>query len=414
MGFSTRLSAGLVLGAALSAFGAAPARAADTIKVMLNDPLSGPQSNTMERAQKILEYMIKRDNDAGGFAGKKVELVPCDNKFNPKDGKNCLDRAIDQGIHYVIQGIGSNVTTTLMDAIEKHNARNPGKEVVLIDWAAQPEEFTNEACSFWHFRTDAHIGMKMKAMIGWLAADKSVKRVYLINMDYSLGQSADAAARRYLKQMRPDIEIVGSELHPANRVQDFTPYVAKILATHPDVVITANIGNDLSRLIRAGNDTGLNVRWLTAYASLYGQVTQIGEKGVNRVFQVSDSIMTMNDPEIDKLVDDAKAKGFGDYENLRMFRSWMFLSDAMRKAGADHPVDVATAMETASASIGKYHAAMRASDHQVQLPLYVSVLSTDAKYKQEGTPWGFKIVSALSAEQVSEPTTCKMKRPKQP
>ena len=397
--------------AAICALGAGPVRAADTIKIMLTDPLSGPQSSTMERAQKNLEYLIKRENEAGGLLGKKVELVTCDNKFNPKDAKNCLDRAIGDSVHFVLQGIGSNVTSTLVDAIEKHNARNPGKEVILVDWAGQPEELTNEGCSFWHFRTDPHVGMKMRAMAQWLAHDPSVKRAYLINMDYSLGQSAQAATLKDLKQYRPDLEIVGTELHPPNRVQDFTPYVTKILAAHPDVVITANIGTDLSRLVRAGNDIGLNAKWVTLYGSQYGQVTQIGVKGVGHVYQVTDSIMSMNDPEIDKMVDAVKNAGFGDFENLRMYRGYEFLANAVKQAGTDKPLAVAKAMESGTVKLGSYTATMRADDHQAQSPMVVSVLGTDAKYKQEGTPWGFKAVASFSAQQTTEGTTCRMKRP---
>ena len=396
----------LAAGAAL-----APAFAAEPIKVMLIDPMSGPQSATVERASKNLQYAIKRDNDAGGLQGRKVDLSICDSKFNPKDGKSCLDRAIGEDIHYVFQGVGSNVTLTLVDAIEKYNARNPGKEIVLMNWAGLDEEMTNQYCSFWQFRTDAHIGMKVKALVTWLAADTSIKRVYLINMDYSMGQGSTKSATRFLKQMRPDIEIVGSELHPPNRVQDFTPYVAKIKASHADVVITSNIGTDLNRLVRAGNDIGLNVRWVTTYASQYGQVTAIGEKGVDRIFQAGDTIMSMDEPAIDKLQDEWRTAGQGDFESLRIYRGWLFLSTAIRKVGADQPLKVAKAMETMSVNIGAYQASMRPLDHQVQLPLNISVLTPGAKYKQEGTPWGFKLLKVYSAEQMSEPSTCKMKRP---
>jgi branched-chain amino acid transport system substrate-binding protein len=398
-----------VLPAALAC--AVPAFAAETMKVMLIDPMSGPQSATMERALKNLQYAIKRDNDAGGLAGAKVELVVCDSKFNPKDGKNCLDRAIGEDIHYVFQGIGSNVTLTLLDAIEKYNARNPGKEVLLMNWAGLDEEMTNKYCSYWHFRTDAHIGMKTKALVAHLANDESVKKVYLINMDYQMGQNAEAATRRFLKEMRPDIQIVGSELHPPSRVQDFTPYAAKIKAAHPDAVITANIGTDLNRLIRAGNDIGLNVKWLTNYANQYGQVTAIGEKVVGHVYLASDAIMSMDDPAFDKLQDSSRAEGWGDLESFRVFRGWLFLSGAIRKANSLAPLKVAKAMEGLSVDVGNYHATMRVTDHQVQLPLNMSVLTADAKYKQEGTPWGFKLLKSYKPERVSEPTTCQMKRP---
>jgi branched-chain amino acid transport system substrate-binding protein len=55
---------------------------------------------------------------------------------------------------------------------------------------------------------------------------------------------------------------------------------------------------------------------------------------------------------------------------------------------------------------------MRSTDHQAQLPLNLSVLTADAKYKQDGTPWGFKLIRTFPATQVSEPVDgCNMKRP---
>jgi branched-chain amino acid transport system substrate-binding protein len=386
------------------------AHAAAPIKIMVIDPMSGPQSPTMESSAKSLQFVVKRDNDAGGILGSKVELEFCDDKFNPKDGRNCLDRAIANDVHFVMQGIGTNVTMTVLDAIEKYNARNPGKEIVLINWSGLDEAMTGKYCSFWHFRTDGHIGMKMKAAV--LSLDPKIKRVYLINMDYSMGQSADAAIRRQLKQFRPDIQIVGSELHPPNRVQDFTPYVAKIRAANPDAIITANIGTDLSRLIRAGNDIGLNVPWYTSYASQHGQVTGIGEKGVGKVYQASDSIMSMNNPAIDKLIDQSRASGYGDFEGVRIYRGYLFLTNAIRDAKTTQPLAVAKAIEKTTVSIGDDKATMRAADHQAQLPLNLSMLASDAKYKQDGTPWGFRLIRTFPATQVSEPVDgCNMKRP---
>jgi branched-chain amino acid transport system substrate-binding protein len=385
------------------------ARAAEPIKIMLIDPLSGPQSATMEATTKNLQYAVKRTNDAGGVNGTKIELLTCDSKFSPKDGRDCLDRAIGSDVHFILQGIGANVSTTLMDTIEKYNARNPGKEVLMVNWAGLDEETTNQHCSFWQFRTQAHLGMELKAAV--LSLEPSVKRVYLIDMDYSSGQDADAVSKRMLKQFRPDIQIVGSELFPPNRVQDFTPYAAKIKATQADAVITANIGTDLNRLIRAGNDIGLNARWYTVYASQHGQVTAIGEKGVNRVYQTSDSVMSMNLPSIDKLEEQSRADGYGDFESVRIYRAYLFLTNAIRNAGSTQPLQVAKALEKTTVSIDDYRSTMRASDHQAQMPIYLSVISPDAKFKQEGTPWGFKVLRTFSSEQVSEPTTCQMKRP---
>ena len=109
--------------------------------------------------------------------------------------------------------------------------RNPGKEVLYLNYAAVDPALTNEKCNFWHFRFDADADMKMAALTDVIAKDSKVKKVYLINQDYSFGKAVAAAANKMLAEKRPDIKIVGDELHPLQRVQDFSPYVAK--SRHP-------------------------------------------------------------------------------------------------------------------------------------------------------------------------------------
>jgi branched-chain amino acid transport system substrate-binding protein len=154
------------------------------------------------------------------------------------------------------------------------------------------------------------------------------------------------------------------------------------------------------------------VPWYTSYASQYGQVTTIGAKGVGKVYQASDSIMSMNNPVIDKLMVQSRAAGYGDFEGIRIYRGYRFLTDAIRNAGTTQPLAVAKAIENTTVTIGDYKATMRATDHQAQLPLNLSVLAADAKYKQDGTAWGFRLIKTFPATQVSEPVDgCNMKRP---
>src|ERR1019366_9062345 len=84
------------------------------------------------------------------------------------------------------------------------------------------------------------------------------------------------AAKEYLARKRPDIKIVGEDLHPIAQVKDFAPYVSKIKAAGADTVITGNWGSDLALLIKAAKDTGLNVNFYTYYAATTGVPTAMG------------------------------------------------------------------------------------------------------------------------------------------
>ena len=139
------------------------------MKIAFIDPLSGGGAATGILAQKTHQFYIDAINAAGGLNGEKLELLPFDNKVNPQESLIQLKRALDEGARYVVQGNGSSVALAITDAVQKHNERNPGKEVVFLNYAAVDPALTNEKCNFWHFRFDADADMKMAAMTDVIA-----------------------------------------------------------------------------------------------------------------------------------------------------------------------------------------------------------------------------------------------------
>jgi branched-chain amino acid transport system substrate-binding protein len=202
--------------------------AQDTVKIGYIDPLSGGGASVGEVGFKTYQFLADELNAKGGILGKKVEIVPLDNKTNPQESIVQAQKAIDAGIRYLTQGNGSSVAIALSEFVTKYNERNPGKEVLYFNYAAVDPVLTNEKCSFWHFRWDANSDIKMAALTNYMKTQPSVKKVYLINQDYSFGESVRTAARAMLKEKRPDVEIVGDEKHPLLKITDFAPYIAKI------------------------------------------------------------------------------------------------------------------------------------------------------------------------------------------
>jgi branched-chain amino acid transport system substrate-binding protein len=118
--------------------------------------------------------------------------------------------------------------------------------------------------------------------------DQSVKKVYLLNQDYSFGHDVSSLARSTLAAKRPDISVVGDEFHPIGRVKDFAPYIAKIRASGADAVITGNWGNDLTLLVKAAREQGLDTKFYTFYGNSLGAPAALGDAGVGHVIAVAD------------------------------------------------------------------------------------------------------------------------------
>src|SRR5574343_236341 len=275
----------VMVAASLSA-GAVFAQKGETVKVAWIDPLSGLMASVGQNQRKSYQFVAEKLN-ASNPAGVKFEIISIDNKLSPAETLNALKSAADQGVRYVVQGLGSGAATALIDGINKHNQRNPGKEIVFLNYAAVDPDLTNSKCSFWHFRLDADTSMKMEAMTTFIKEQADVKKVYLINQNYAHGQQVSKFAKATLQRKRPDIQIVGDDMHPLAQVRDFTPYVAKIKASGADTVITGNWGSDLALLIKAANDAGYNGRFFTYYTGVTGTPTALGTGGAGRVFQVA-------------------------------------------------------------------------------------------------------------------------------
>jgi len=404
-----------ITSALLAAAGGAWAQKGETVKIGWVDPLSGLMApvgqNQIKSFQFIAEHFNKKND-----AGVKFEMVPIDNKLSPQESINAVKSLIDQGVRYIVQGNGSGAALAIMDAVAKHNDRNPGKELVYLNYAAVDPDLTNSKCNYWHFRLDADTSMKMEALTTFMKEQADIKKVYLINQNYAHGQQVSRYAKENLARKRSDIQVVGDDLHPLAQVRDFAPYVAKIKASGADTVITGNWGSDLTLLVKAAHDAGLDVKFYTYYAGVTGTPTALGATAAGKVFVVAYANSNMPG-EVGKLGDQFKAKFNDDYYTLATFHAFAMLSSAMAQAKTTDPAKVARAMEGLRFKSFNGDVEMRKSDHQLQQPLYVTVWKkADAKnpYSVENTGYNFQTVKYYDSYVSSTPTSCDMKRPGTP
>ena len=399
------------------------AHAQSTIKIAYIDPLSGAFANVGEQGLAEFRFTVERINARGGvLGGRKLEVVPFDNKTSPQESLNQLKRVIDQDIRYITQGNSSAVAGALLEAVNRHNERNPGKEILYLNYAAVDPAYTNEKCSFWHFRFDANADMKMESLTTWMTGQKNIKKVYLLNQDYSFGHAVKKAAREMLARKRPDIQVVGDDLHPLGQVKDFAPYVAKIKQSGADSVITGNWGNDMSLLVKAGKDAGLDVTWLTYYAGGLGTPTAMGEAAAGKVKIIAEYHSNVAHNKAAKWDADYRKqapKGNPDFYYLRGKIMWEMFAKAIVQAKSVEPKAVALALEGMKHEADLGEVEMRKSDHQLIQPLYVLTLvksaarggPKDAKIDMEGSGLAPVTEARLEGYTSAMPTSCVMKRP---
>ena len=397
----------------LASAGGAFAQKGETVKIAWLDPLSGLMAAVGTNQLKTYQ-LIAEDFNRKNASGVKFEIIGIDNKLSPQETTSALRSAMDQGARYITQGNGSGPALAIIDALEKHNARNPGKELLFMNYAAVDPDLTNSKCSYWHFRLDADTSMKMEALTTYLKDQADLKKVYILGQNYSHGQQVSKYAKEMLKNKRPDVQIVGDDLHPLAQVRDFAPYIAKIKQSGADSVITGNWGADLSLLIKAANDAGLNnVKFYTYYAYGSGSPTAMGAAAEGRVFAVAYGHYNMGG-EIQRLQAEFKKKMNDDLTQMSIYNTFMLLDTAFAKTKSTDPVKVAAALEGMKIKSFNGEIEVRKTDHQLQQGLYITRWEKAGgkfPYDAENTGYTMAPVKYYEPYVASTPTSCQMKRP---
>ena len=392
-------------------------RSADSIKLAFIAPLSGTFALTFEEGLKEFRAAVDEVNARGGvLGGRQLEIVPYDNKGTPQETLIVLNRAIDDGSHYILATI-SSVAITISEALVKYNARHPDRPVLYLNYDARDPSLTEERCSFWHFRFEPHADMNISVLTDSIAADPSVKKVYFLHQDYAWGQSVRRVGLEMLKRKRADVEIVGDDLIALGKVKDFTPYVAKIKASGADTVFTSNWGSDLQLLLKAAEQSGLNAYFYTTHAWVVGTPAVIGSAGASRIKTIMPWHINAApaDWESKLLRYEQKYQTKTHLDFLPAWQTIDMFAEAIDKAGQDNPTKVAYALEGMHYKGPSGESWMRREDHQLLAPQYITSFAKagqpGVKHDVEGTGLGWKTEMVSQAADAVPPIRCNMDRP---
>ena len=394
---------------------------AEPIRLAVVEGFSGAFANAGDAVWRNLQFAVDRVNARGGVKvgaeRRPMELLRFDSKGQADEALVMLRTVTDRRIPFVLQGNSSTVAGAIVEAVNRHNERSPDNRLLFLNYSAVDPALTNERCSVWHFRFDAHAGMRMSALTDAIAQDRKVRRVYLLNQDYSFGQQVARLARQGIAAKRPEVEIVGDELHPLGRIKDFVPYAAKIKASGADTVVTGNWGNDLTFLVRAAREVGLDAKFYTFYGNSLGAPQAIGDAGVDRVFAVAEWHPNAGMASAERIWLEFRAgvrDPRDDYFNMRHVVMIEMLAAAIEAAGSTEALKVADALAGREHRAAPYAVRMRRDDHQLLTPQYVTVMKRagqDVAYDVEGSGYGFKTVRYVEAHETAPAHSCRMQRP---
>jgi branched-chain amino acid transport system substrate-binding protein len=415
-----KLLRGAVLSTAVLLFCVGTPQAAEPIRLLTIEALSGPAAGTGKPWVDMLQYAVDEFNKDSDILGHKIELMVWDNGSNAEKTTELMRRAVDEGIRYITQGIGSNHALNIINFIDRHNKREPEKSILYLNNSAGAVNLTNKDCSFWHFRFADGADMYSAALVSAILRDGTAKRIYMQDMNYSLGQTFNETVQRLLKEKGSAIEVVGNDMiAPFGKVQDFTPYVAKIRQANADTVVTSSWDVDLIRLYKATAAAGLKVKFYTTYGANPVHVVAFTPEELRQTPMSTRAYLTPNDPRNpprwSSFYENFEKKYKTTYNAEVMVYMIDMLKAAMERAKSTDPLKVALALEEVSVPMPLGEIRFRKNDHQITMPILFVEL-TDAAPKKvvvEGKNTGIGAVTkhTIPASESMQPTTCKMTRP---
>jgi branched-chain amino acid transport system substrate-binding protein len=387
---------------------------AEALKIGIIESLSGAQTSTGRLFATAAQFVVDQINAEGGFNGAPIEVVEYDNAGGATDAAARFRQAAADGVHVVLQGASSAIAGQITEDVRRHNMRNPGNEVMYLNLGAEALELTGDKCHFYHFRFTTTAPMRVNALVSAMKEEGVLgTKVYSINQNYSWGRDMEEAIKG--AAATGGYEVVDSDLHEVNRIQDFSPFVAKIRASGAETVITGNWSNDLLLLMKAAGDAGLDVRFGTTFLDMPGSVANAGETAVGHY------IANLSNLE---LADEAANKAYQDYSGhlpvyiepqtvnaITMLRS--ALSGVDFGGGDINVTAIAQALEKATLETPNGTLSIRPEDHQVVTPVVVSRVEEGATFPADDTKWGFVPVKVVGSDEAIYPVQASrnMERP---
>ncbi|MGD0623257.1 MAG: branched-chain amino acid ABC transporter substrate-binding protein [Thermodesulfobacteriota bacterium] len=391
---------------------------AEPLRIGIVESLSGPQTLVGKQTVTAVQFVVEKVNAQGGFNGSLIEIKEYDNQGGTSGAADKVKAAIADGVQIVVQGASSAIASQVTEDIRKHNLRNPGKELIYLNVGAEALVLCGEKCHFHHFRFNPNADIRVNALAAAMKETGDLgTRVYSINQNYAWGQDMENAIVKFAPLY--GYTVIGKVLHDVNRIQDFSPYVAKIKAANPDSVITGNWSNDLLLLMKATSEAGLKVRFgMSVALDSPGNIANAGETAMGHYLSSTFSIEAGGEAGARYAEDFKKFSGhYPAYFEPVVTHAIQFLAAALKKVnfnkGKINANQIAFALEETSIETSNGSISMRKEDHQALIPIVVCKVTHDAKYKLDGTDMGLKPIKVIRGPQAISPLqdSCKMQRP---
>jgi len=351
--------------------------AAQTLKVGIVDTYTGPATAFTLDVLDGFKLAVEKINAKGGVLGKKIEYLTRDDKFKPDIGLNMAKELVMKEEVDVLMGTINSATALAISDFAK------AEKVPFFVTFSKSDKINMEKGHRYVFMMSEH-----SEMAGRAAAEALAKKPYLkywiAGDDYEYGHSIANGVWKHLQKLNPKVKLVGETWWKVGEA-DFTPYITQILAAKPDFVIVATGGSGMVNFQKAAKATGFS-KSMPFYQHTAIETSTLAPQGKNApegVFGTANYLFYYpNSPENKAFVDEFQ-KAYKRYPKVGALYGYLtanFIAEGFKKAGKIDKEKFIDSVEGMSLASPVGALAVRACDHQLELPMYFGVTKLDPKY----------------------------------
>jgi branched-chain amino acid transport system substrate-binding protein len=238
--------------------------AADTVKIGLMGPMTGPWAAEGQEMKQVLDLLAGQINDAGGLNGMEVEIIAEDDSGDPRQASLAATRLTTKDIVAVIGTYGSSITEATQNIYDESS-------IIQVANGSTAIRLTEKGLNYF-FRTCPRDDEQGKVAAQTIN-DLGFKKVAILhdNTSYAKGLATEAMG---LLEKTEGVEIVFFEaLTPGER--DYNSILTKMKAAKPDGVFFTGYYPEAGLLLRQKSETGWDVPFIGGDATNHPDLVKI-------------------------------------------------------------------------------------------------------------------------------------------
>ena len=356
--------------------------------------MSGKMGGYGKHGTQAIQLAMDEINGQGGILGRKVEAIFADDELKVDKGVEITKKFITQDkVDFIIGPTSSGVALAMADIVEKE------KKILVLTQSAT-NSLTDAKFNRYMFSTLSNAMMHSRAG-AYLMADKPYKRWMCIGPGYSYGYESWNSFKDKLKELRPDIEIVG-ELWPKLTEPDYTSFIQKIVEAKPDAVWSPLWGMDAVTFIKQALPLGIfdKIKFAFPDGAALETLIPLGKDMPNGIFVATRCFFLTPDSPMNRRfvkIYQERFKEYPDYMAEETYAGVYFLKAAIERAGSTDTEKVIAAVEKEPLAweTPEGWKIMRKEDHQV----VEDVVWGETAYSEK---YGFAILKNMQSIQAEE------------